>query len=63
MQTHEENVAASIAMMDRYELQKELLRFQGSFKLDFTQEYLQSQTLERLRHILLAAKLQQSANN
>ena len=57
------NVATTVAEMNRDEVQKEIIRFNGRFKLDFTPEYLMAQTLERLRHILLAAKLQQLKSN
>jgi len=57
------NVATTVATMNRDEVQKEIIRFNGRFKLDFTPEYLMAQTLERLRHILLAAKLQQLKRN
>ena len=53
------NVAAKVAEMSREEVQREIMHFTGRFKLDFTPEYLMAQTLERLRHILFAAKLQQ----
>lgn len=54
-----DEVASTVATMSREEVQKEIMYFNGRFKLDFTPEYLNTQTLERLRHILLAAKLQQ----
>ena len=58
-----DDVASTVAAMSREEVQKEIMHFNGRFKLDFTPEYLKAQTLERLRHILLAAKLQQLQNN
>ena len=57
------DVTTMVAEMSREEVQKEIIHFNGRFKLDFTHEYLMAQTLERLRHILLAAKLQQHKSN
>ncbi len=57
------NVATTVAEMSREEVQREIIHFNGRFKLDFTPEYLMAQTLERLRHILFAAKLQQLKSN
>jgi len=58
-----DDVVTTVATMSREQVQKEIIRFNGRFKLDFTPEYLMTQTLERLRHILLAAKLQQLKSN
>ena len=58
-----DHVTTTVAEMSREEVQKEIIHFNGRFKLDFTPEYLMAQTLERLRHILLAAKLQQLKSN
>jgi hypothetical protein len=44
-----------ISALDRNEVQKKIRNFRGTFKLDFTDEYLNSMTVERLRHILFAA--------
>lgn len=57
------DVTTTVAGMSREEVQREIIHFNGRFKLDFTPEYLKAQTLERLRHILLAAKLQQLKSN
>lgn len=54
-----EQVADSIAEMSRDRVKDEILHFQGRFKLDFTEGYLESLPLEKLRHILLAAKVRQ----
>ena len=59
MRTELDDVATAIAGMDRCQVQEELLHFQGSLKLDFTIAYLDTLSLERLRHILLAAKAHQ----
>jgi hypothetical protein len=60
--TPQEDVAGSIAVMNRPQVQREIMTFSGRFRLDFSPEYLQAQTLNQLRHILLAAKLQQQKN-
>ncbi len=57
-----ERLVALIARMDRNQLQKELLHFQGSVRLDFTEDFLRKQSIEQLRHILLAARLQKPYN-
>ncbi|KPK78161.1 MAG: hypothetical protein AMJ79_00610 [Phycisphaerae bacterium SM23_30] len=57
--TTQEDIAGTIAVMNRHQVQREIMSFSGRFRLDFTREYLQSQPVERLRHILLAARLQQ----
>jgi hypothetical protein len=41
--------------MSKAEVLKKLLYFDGPLKLDFTEEYLESQTADKLRHILLSA--------
>ena len=46
-----------IATMDRESLIRMLHRIHCSFDLDFTDEFLQSVSLERLRHLTIAAKL------
>jgi hypothetical protein len=52
---HFERRATSISALSRDELKKRIKGFRGSFKLDFTDDYLDAISLERLRHILLAA--------
>ena len=54
-----DQLACSISQMPRTKVKRELLHFRGRFKLDFTEDYLESLSLDRLRHILLAAKVQQ----
>ena len=41
--------------MGRAELKRQIRGFRGRFKLDFAEDYLDSLTVDRLRHILLAA--------
>ena len=43
--------------MSKAEVLKKLLCFDGPLKLDFTEDYLESQTADKLRHILLAAMI------
>jgi len=50
-----EQTATSIVALDRNELERRIRNFRGRFKLDFTEDYLNSLSVERLRHILLAA--------
>ena len=45
----------SIAVLDRNELTRRIRDFRGRFKLDFTEDYLNKISIDRLRHILLAA--------
>jgi hypothetical protein len=63
MPTKMDDVATVVATMSREEVQREIMHFTGRFKLDFTPEFLRKQTLEHLRHILLAAKLQHIHSN
>jgi len=50
-----ERKAVSIATLERDELKRRIKHFHGSFKLDFTDDYLNAASVDRLRHILLAA--------
>jgi len=47
--------ATSIAALGRDELKRRIRNFKGRFKLDFTDDYLNNISVDRLRHILLAA--------
>ncbi len=47
--------ATSIAVLERGELKRRIRNFKGRFKLDFNEAYLSSLSVDRLRHILLAA--------
>ncbi len=47
--------AISIAALGRDELKRRIRNFRGRFKLDFTEDYLNNISVDRLRHILLAA--------
>lgn len=50
-----EQAATSIGTLERDELKNQIKNFKGRFKLDFTEDYLNNATVDRLRHILLAA--------
>ena len=50
-----EHTATSIAALGRNELKRRIRNFRGRFKLDFTDSYLNKLSVDRLRHILLAA--------
>jgi hypothetical protein len=52
-----EEVAVSISSLGKTEVKRRIKNFRGRFKLDFTDEYLDSLSIDRLRHILLAALL------
>ncbi len=57
--TQIDTITCKVAGMNRQQVQREIMNFSGRFALDFSPEYLKNQSLDRLRHILLAAKLQQ----
>jgi hypothetical protein len=50
-----EEAATSITALGKSELKKRIKNFKGRFKLDFTEDYLNNLSADRLRHILLAA--------
>lgn len=50
-----EQTATSLAALGRDELEKRIKNFNGRFRLDFTEDYLNNLSADRLRHILLAA--------
>jgi len=50
-----EQQATTIAALGKEELKKRIRNFHGRFKLDFSEEYLNNLSVDRLRHILLAA--------
>jgi len=52
-----EKFATSIAQMDKAELKQRIKTFPGRFRLDFTEDYLNTSPVDRLRHILLAAMI------
>ena len=53
----------SVAALGRDELKKRIRNFRGRFKLDFTEDYLNKISVDRLRHILLAALINAKTHN
>lgn len=60
---HFEQTATSIAALSRNELKKRIKNFKGRFKLDFSDDYLNKLTVDRLRHVLLAALINAKSHN
>ncbi len=58
-----EKMTTSIAALGREELKKRIRNFRGRFRLDFSEDYLDSLSLDRLRHILLAALMSARAHS
>ena len=53
----------SVAALGRDELKKRIRNYRGRFKLDFTEDYLNKISVDRLRHILLAALINAKRHN
>ena len=53
----------SISALGRKELKRRIKKFPGRFKMDFTDDYLNKISIERLRHILLAALITSKIRN
>lgn len=62
-QQYIERTVASISGMGKTELKKRIRTFGGRFRLDFTNDYLNSASADRLRHILLAATINAKSRN
>lgn len=58
-----EEVICRIATMTRTQLIEYLTTLNTKFTLDFTQDYLDSMSLERLRHVVLAASLHDQSHH
>jgi len=58
-----EQTATSVAALERPELKKRIRNFKGRFKLDFSDDYLNKLSVDRLRHILLAALINAKRHN
>lgn len=58
-----EQTATSIASLGRDELKRRIKGFEGRFTLDFTESYLNNLSIDRLRHILLAALINVRPHN
>ena len=52
-----ERLTISIASLGKDEVKAKIRSFNGRFRLDFSDDYLDKLPLERLRHILLAAMM------
>ncbi len=61
--TYFDKQATSIAALGKNELTSRIKNFRGRFKLDFTEEYLNKLSVDRLRHILLAAMINARPHN
>lgn len=58
-----EQTITSITSLGRDELKRRIKNFKGRFKLDFTEDYLNSISVDRLRHVLLAALINIKPHN
>ena len=58
-----EQTATSIASLGRDELKRRIRNFRGRFRLDFTEDYLNNLSVDRLRHVLLAALINAKPRN
>ena len=58
-----EQTATSIASLGRDELKRRIRSFRGRFRLDFTEDYLNNLSVDRLRHILLAVLINAKPHN
>jgi len=58
-----EQTTTSIASLGRDELKRRIGNFKGRFRLDFTEGYLNNMSVDRLRHILLAALINAKPHN
>lgn len=58
-----ERQVTSVAALGRDELKRRIRNFRGRFKLDFTEDYLNKISVDRLRHILLAALINVKTHN
>jgi hypothetical protein len=53
-----EQLVCLVSSLDRPALVRQLQQFEANFPIDFTPEFLNDTSLERLRHIFLALCLQ-----
>jgi hypothetical protein len=54
-----EELIAEVSALDRGALVRQLRTYRASFPVDFTREFLEQQSVDRLRHLLVAICLQQ----
>jgi len=52
-----EQSATTVVSMGKSELKKRIRSFNGRFRLDFSDDYLNGVNADRLRHILMAAMI------
>lgn len=50
-----EKMCCQIASMSKSEVIRRLINFKGRIKLDYSRDYLETLSTDRLRHILFAA--------
>jgi hypothetical protein len=50
-----EKMCSAIASMNKKEVIRRLVNFKGPIKMDYSSDYLESLSTDRLRHILFAA--------
>ena len=59
MDSHQvEELICVVSAMDRESIIEKFRNFRGSFPVDFTPEFLESQPTDRLRHIFVALCIQ-----
>lgn len=58
-----EQTATFIAALGKNELKRRIRNFKGRFKLDFSEDYLNKLSVDRLRHVLLAAMINAKHHN
>ena len=60
LQTHQvEELISVVSGLDRANLVHQFRSFRATFPIDFTREFLESQPVERLRHLFVALCLEQ----
>ena len=52
-----EQVASAVNSLNKTQVNNRLLHFKGRLKFDFTETYLEALSVDKLRHILVAAML------
>lgn len=58
-----EQSATTVVSMGKSELKKRIRSFNGRFRLDFSDDYLNGVNADRLRHILMAAMINARVRN
>jgi hypothetical protein len=52
-----DSIAVNIANLGKDEVKDRIKAFRGRFRLDFSEDYLEALSVDRLRHILMAAMM------